>query len=93
MFDAVAGPYLVPFDGSYRQDTDPTGIEDRPKKKRLKAELREEFARLQEIQRMFYAHDRRALLLVFQAMDAAGKDSAIHAVMSGINQAVSEDRG
>ena len=92
MFDAVAGPYLVPFDGSFRQDTVPTRIEDRPKKKQSKAELREEVARLQELQSMFQAHDRHALLVVFQPMDAAGKDSTIRAVMSGINPAGSEDR-
>lgn len=36
-------------------------------------------------QRMMYAHDRYSLLLVFQAMDAAGKDSTIRAVLSGVN--------
>lgn len=41
--------------------------------------------RLSELQRLLYAHDRYALLLIFQAMDAAGKDGAIRHVMSGIN--------
>ena len=36
---------------------------------------------------MLYAQDRYALLLVFQAMDAAGKDSTIRTVMSGVNPA------
>jgi PPK2 family polyphosphate:nucleotide phosphotransferase len=36
-------------------------------------------------QALFYAHDRYALLLIFQAMDAAGKDGAIKHVLSGIN--------
>jgi PPK2 family polyphosphate:nucleotide phosphotransferase len=36
-------------------------------------------------QGLFYAHDRYALLLIFQAMDAAGKDGAIKHVLSGIN--------
>ena len=36
---------------------------------------------------MLYAHDRYAILLIFQAMDAAGKDGTIRAVMSGINPA------
>jgi PPK2 family polyphosphate:nucleotide phosphotransferase len=36
---------------------------------------------------MLYAHDRYAILLIFQAMDAAGKDSTIRSVMSGINPA------
>ena len=41
--------------------------------------------RLVQRQDMLYAHDRYALLLIFQAMDAAGKDSVIKHVMSGIN--------
>ena len=40
---------------------------------------------LAEVQDMLYAQDRWSLLLVFQAMDAAGKDSTIKHVMSGIN--------
>ncbi len=40
---------------------------------------------LQSLQNLLYAHNRYALLLIFQAMDAAGKDSAIKHVMSGVN--------
>jgi PPK2 family polyphosphate:nucleotide phosphotransferase len=40
---------------------------------------------LSELQEKLYAQDRWALLLIFQAMDAAGKDSTIEHVMSGIN--------
>ena len=39
------------------------------------------------LQRILYAHDHHAILLVFQAMDAAGKDGTIRAVMSGVNPA------
>ena len=52
-------------------------------KKALRA-LTEEFA---ELQRLFYASDKHSLLLVFQAMDAAGKDSTIRAVTRGVNPA------
>ncbi len=41
--------------------------------------------RLRELQPMLYADNRYALLLIFQAMDAAGKDGAIKHVMSGVN--------
>src|SRR5262245_25526285 len=41
--------------------------------------------RLAELQERMYAQDRWALLLVFQALDAAGKDGTIKHVMSGIN--------
>jgi PPK2 family polyphosphate:nucleotide phosphotransferase len=40
---------------------------------------------LSELQQLLFAHNRYALLLIFQAMDAAGKDSAIKHVMSGVN--------
>lgn len=40
---------------------------------------------LRELQEKLYAHDRWSLLLIFQGMDAAGKDSAIEHVMSGVN--------
>jgi PPK2 family polyphosphate:nucleotide phosphotransferase len=40
---------------------------------------------LSELQQLFYADNRHALLLIFQAMDAAGKDGVIKHVMSGVN--------
>lgn len=50
-----------------------------------KKQLAEGVARLSELQEQLYAQDRWSLLLIFQAMDAAGKDSTIKHVMSGIN--------
>jgi PPK2 family polyphosphate:nucleotide phosphotransferase len=50
-----------------------------------KALLAEGVAELQKLQEMLYADNRWSLLLIFQAMDAAGKDSTIEAVMSGVN--------
>jgi PPK2 family polyphosphate:nucleotide phosphotransferase len=47
--------------------------------------LAQHVATLAERQQLLYAHDRYALLLIFQAMDAAGKDGAIKHVMSGVN--------
>jgi len=41
--------------------------------------------KLSKLQNVLYADDRYALLVIFQAMDAAGKDSAIEHVMSGVN--------
>ena len=54
-------------------------------KKEAKDLLAEGIARLSELQERLYAQDRWALLAIFQAMDAAGKDGAIKHVMSGIN--------
>jgi len=47
--------------------------------------LEEGIARTAELQDKLYAQDNWALLLIFQAMDAAGKDGAIKHVMSGVN--------
>jgi len=54
-------------------------------KPRAQAALAEGVLLLAELQARLYAEDRRALLLVFQAMDAAGKDGTIKHVMSGVN--------
>jgi PPK2 family polyphosphate:nucleotide phosphotransferase len=55
------------------------------KKKSARDLLEHGVARLSVLQEMLYAQDRWAVLLIFQAMDAAGKDSAIKHVMSGVN--------
>jgi PPK2 family polyphosphate:nucleotide phosphotransferase len=47
--------------------------------------LQRHVTHLSEMQQLLYATDRHALLLIFQAMDAAGKDGAIRHVMSGVN--------
>src|ERR1700733_5773006 len=47
--------------------------------------LGEHIQKLSEVQNLLYADNRYALLLIFQAMDAAGKDSAVKHVMSGVN--------
>lgn len=49
------------------------------------AQLAGHIGRLSELQNLLYAHNRYALLLIFQAMDAAGKDGVIKHVMSGVN--------
>jgi PPK2 family polyphosphate:nucleotide phosphotransferase len=47
--------------------------------------LEEHVAKLSALQELLYASNKHAVLLVFQAMDAAGKDGAIRHVMSGVN--------
>jgi PPK2 family polyphosphate:nucleotide phosphotransferase len=54
-------------------------------KKEYKKHLEEHVEELSELQRLHYASNRYAVLLIFQAMDAAGKDGAIRHVMSGVN--------
>ena len=54
-------------------------------KEEYQAALAGHVAELSDLQTLLYAHHRYSLLLIFQAMDAAGKDSAIKHVMSGVN--------
>ena len=81
-------PFTVPFDGGFRvaahRTTPPDGAGGR---KALKKALAEAVEEISTLQRKLYADDRYALLLVFQAMDAAGKDGTIRAVTSGVNPA------
>jgi PPK2 family polyphosphate:nucleotide phosphotransferase len=64
------------------KDTRPFDSDDKPRAQRL---LRQGVEALAALQDKLYAQDRWALLLIFQAMDAAGKDGAIKHVMSGVN--------
>ena len=86
MQDYVKSPYLVPFDGTWELGPAPTGpAKDAPGKKAREERLVTARSRLAELQRILYAHDHHAILLVFQAMDAAGKDGTIRAVLEGVN--------
>ena len=84
MFEATDSPYLVPFDGSFDISTSSTqpqtdGHLHKGKHRQAAAE------KLSKLQRVLAAGDRHSVLLVFQAMDAAGKDSTIRSVMQGID--------
>ena len=84
----VAGPFRVTDRRKFRlKDFDPGdtlgyGDEDKP---RAKEALAMGVQALAELQDKLYAYDKWGLLLIFQAMDAAGKDGAIKHVMSGVN--------
>jgi polyphosphate kinase 2 (PPK2 family) len=64
------------------KDTAGLEAEDKP---RAQEGLQMGVQALAALQDMLYAQDRWAVLLIFQAMDAAGKDSAIKHVMAGVN--------
>jgi len=66
-------------------DVDPDDTGGIDSKEHAAALLREGLARLQALQETLYAQGTWALLLIFQAMDAAGKDSIIKHVVSGVN--------
>jgi len=88
MFDVASHPYLVPADNSFRYDHASTKPpKSAPSKKLCEKRLQRFIKNLDEVQRRLYAHDKYALLLIFQAMDAAGKDGTIRAVMRGVNPA------
>ena len=63
--------------------TDFTG--DYTDKDAAKKDLKRNIKRLKTLQNVLYADNKQALLIIFQAMDAAGKDGAIKHVMSGVN--------
>ena len=63
----------------------PTDLGDDLRKKALKDSLEQDRERISDLQETLYAQGDHALLLIFQAMDAAGKDSCIRHVMSGVN--------
>ena len=88
MFQTISNPYLIPFDGSFRYSQATTKPpKDQQDKKINKKKLKKLINEMDELQRIFYAENSYALLLIFQAMDAAGKDSTIRTVMTGINPA------
>ena len=87
MFEAIASPFLVPFDQTFKIKHAHADIENVPSEKQCKKALKNAVKRIAELQEILYANDHHALLLVFQAMDAAGKDSTIRSVLSGVNPA------
>lgn len=78
--------FRVPERAEVDLDQWPTRIEPVYRsKKKYRKRLKENVADLSAQQQLLYASDRHAVLLIFQAMDAAGKDGAIRHVMSGVN--------
>lgn len=64
-------------------DTGETG--DYESKKKAKKDLKNNILEMKKLQSKLYAEDKYSVLILFQAMDAAGKDSTIKHVMSGVN--------
>ena len=88
--EPAESPYRVPFDASFRvadAPTNPTGANAEDGKKQHKRALRSIVEGIRTKQEAMYAEDRWSLLLIFQAMDAAGKDGTIEKVTRGVNPA------
>ena len=84
----LADHYSVTDGKKFRlKDVDPsdTAWLNEEQKPQAKQALQEGNDALTQMQEMLYAQDRWSVLLIFQAMDAAGKDGAIKHVMSGVN--------
>ncbi|HKW42014.1 MAG TPA: polyphosphate kinase 2 family protein [Gemmatimonadales bacterium] len=79
--DKLMVPLGKPFDLSEWDPDDTLGFD----KDGAKAKMEQSIARLDELQYSMYAEHRRALLVVLQGMDGAGKDGTIRHVMSGLN--------
>jgi len=78
--------FLVTGKDRLKLDEHKTKIKDFYDGKKEYRKCIEEFQEeINDLQRMMYAHDRYGMLLIFQAMDAAGKDGTIRAIMSGVN--------
>jgi PPK2 family polyphosphate:nucleotide phosphotransferase len=84
MFKAIESEFLVPFDGSFRVADAPTRDSRQQDDNKVLAKAIKQFS---IHQKALYASDRHSILLVFQGMDAAGKDSTISAVTRGVNPA------
>ncbi len=79
-------PYRVAQGNKFRlKDFDPADQQNLDLKNQAGNLLKGGIERLSDLQQKLYASDRWALLLIFQAMDAGGKDSVIRHVMSGVN--------
>jgi len=82
----LAKRYRIEDGGGFRlKDWDPADTAGLDDKVVAQEALADSVARLAEMQDVLYAQDRWSVLLIFQAMDAAGKDSTIKHVMSGVN--------
>jgi PPK2 family polyphosphate:nucleotide phosphotransferase len=82
----LARHYTITKGGKFRlSDVDPDETGGIDSKEHAEALLAEGLGRLQGLQEKLYAQGTWAVLLIFQAMDAAGKDSIIKHVMSGVN--------
>ncbi len=86
MIEATDSKNLVPFDGSFRVADAPTSA-SKSQQWKAKKRLRKAIKKLDELQKILWASNRYAMLIVFQGMDSSGKDSTIRAVMRGINPA------
>ncbi len=82
----LSKPYRIDHGKNFRlKDFDPAATAHIHSKDQAQKLLTQSISELSDFQDKLYAQDRWGVLLLFQAMDAAGKDGAIKHVMSGVN--------
>ncbi len=78
--------FLVPPNTPFSlKDFDPAFCDVYKNKKSAERQLNEDISELKKLQYQLYAESKQSMLIIFQAMDAAGKDAAIKHVFSGVN--------
>src|SRR5882724_5297202 len=80
-------PQPVVIKGSIRLKHFDPGYSDGLNKEKARARTKEHWARIGELQQLLYANSRHAVLLLFQGMDASGKDGSIRNVLQHVNPA------
>jgi PPK2 family polyphosphate:nucleotide phosphotransferase len=86
MKDLLNDPrFAITKAGAFRLKDHVTDLPTDDDKKELKARLEKDKEKISDLQELLYAAGKHAVLIIFQAMDAAGKDSCIRHVMSGVN--------
>ncbi len=76
---------LSEHDTAWTGTSDIQKLSEQKLKKKAKKILKQNLEELSEAQELLYASGKKSMLLIFQAMDAAGKDGTIKHVMSGVN--------
>ncbi|MCW9027323.1 MAG: polyphosphate kinase 2 family protein [Kangiella sp.] len=85
--DCVINDYCVPFQSAIKLSDYSTLPQQLESKSDYKIRLKDNRKQLYHLQHTLYADNRFSILLIFQAMDAAGKDSTIRKVFKGVNPA------
>lgn len=77
--------FIAPFSKQVELKDYPTAADDLIVREDAEKKMKKNIKKMAKLQDLMYAHDKHAILIIYQAMDAAGKDSAIKNVMSGLN--------
>ncbi len=77
--------FIAPFNSPASLKDYPTTAPEDIIRDEAEKKMKKNIKKMAKLQDKMYAHDKHAILIIYQAMDAAGKDSAIKNVMSGLN--------